>query len=59
MSLKNILEAVSPLFKKFYELQALCVYRSLVKGKKREKVSEKVNRLVNQTGFVFFANFLE
>ena len=56
---EKYLEAVSPLFKKFYELQALCVYRSLVKGKKREKVSEKVNRLVNQTGFVFFANFLE
>jgi hypothetical protein len=52
-------ETISPLFKNFYRLQALCVYRSLLEGKKREKVNEKIQRLVNQTGFVYFANFLD
>jgi len=52
-------ETISPLFKNFYQLQALCVYRSLLEGKKREKVNEKIKRLVNQTGFVYFINFLQ
>ncbi|MGN6603499.1 MAG: hypothetical protein ACTHK8_13685 [Ginsengibacter sp.] len=51
-------EGVSPLFRNFYQLQALCVYRSLVKGKKREKAEEKISRLVTQTGFVYFTDFL-
>jgi len=50
---------ISPLFKNFYQLQALCLYRSLTKGKKREKVNGQIGKLVNQTGFVYFTNFLE
>jgi hypothetical protein len=56
---ENYFETISPLFKSFYQLQALCVYRSLLKGKKREKVDERIQHMVNQTGFVYFTNFLE
>lgn len=56
---ENYFETISPLFKNFYLLQALCVYRSLVKGKKREKANERISKLVNQTGFIYFTNFLE
>lgn len=55
---EKYLESISPLFKKFYELQALCVYRSLVQGKKREKAHQKISRLVERTGFVYFITFL-
>ncbi len=57
--MEKYLETVSPLFKKIYELQAFCVYRSLVTGKKREKANARISRLVNQTGFVYFTNFME
>jgi hypothetical protein len=51
-------ETISPLFKKYHKLQALAVYRSCVSGKKREKITENMNRLIAQTGFTYFSNFL-
>jgi len=51
-------ETISPLFKKYHELQAMAVYRSCVSGKKREKITENMNRLIAQTGFTYFSNFL-
>lgn len=50
-------ETINPLFKKFYELQAFCVYRSYLTKKKKEKVTEYINRLIAQTGFIYFSNF--
>lgn len=52
------LETINPLFKKYHELQALAVYRSCLSGKNREKVTENMNRLIEQTGFTYFSNFL-
>jgi hypothetical protein len=51
-------ETITPIFKKYHELQALCVYRSYLFGKKKQKVTENINRLIAQTGFIYFSNFL-
>lgn len=46
---------ISPLFKKYFELQVLCVHRSLLpKGKKLKNVNIKIEELVTQTGFTYF-----
>jgi hypothetical protein len=52
-------ESINPLFKKYYQLQAICIYRSLTKGKKRQKADEKIRKLITQTGFVYFTSFPE
>jgi hypothetical protein len=49
------LDNTSPFSRKFYQLQALCVYRSLLKeGKKKQVLTSKINDLVKQTGFTNF-----
>jgi hypothetical protein len=53
----NAFNAMTPLFRKFYELQALCVYRSLLKkGKKQDEVSSRISQLVEKTGFTYFSH---
>jgi len=52
-------ESINPLFKKYYQLQAICIYRSLTKGKKREKADERISKVITQTGFVYFTTFPE
>lgn len=48
-------ESINPLFKKFYQLQAYCSYRSgLSKGKKKQNTNDKISELINQTGFTYF-----
>lgn len=52
-------ESIHPLFRKFYELQAHCVYRSVLpNGLKKQKTSDRINELIAQTGFVYFSTFL-
>ena len=56
----NALNLCNPLFKKFHELQVLCIeHKLLQKGKKKEKKRESITNLINETGFVFFNNYLE
>jgi hypothetical protein len=52
-------ESINPLFKKYYQLQAICIYRSLTKGKKRQKADERISKVITQTGFVYFTRFPE
>lgn len=50
---------ISPLFKKFYQLQALSVYQSLLlDNMKRAKARDTINELIRKTGFVNFQNYL-
>lgn len=56
-SAKNF-HLINPLFKKYQKLQALCVYHSVVKGKKREKSKNEINALIEQTGFTYFSNYI-
>ena len=56
----NALNFCNPLFKKFHELQVLCIEQKLLqKGKRKEKISTAITHLINDTGFVFFNNYLE
>ena len=56
----NALNFCNPLFKKFHELQVLCIEQKLLqKGKRKEKISTAVTQLINETGFIFFNNYLE
>lgn len=44
-----------PFFKKFYKLQVLCAYRSLLNGGKRKQELEyQISNLIEQTGFTHF-----
>ena len=55
ISANDLFSNIHPLFKKYYELQALKIKSSLLsKGKKREKVELRISELVQQTGFVYF-----
>lgn len=52
-------DTISPLFKKFYYLQALSVYHSLLPdSNKKAKASDKVKQLIIKTGFEVFQKYL-
>lgn len=52
----RVYDTISPLFKKFYQLQALRIYYSLLAStSKKQKAKTALNQLVSQTGFVSFA----
>ncbi len=56
----NALSLCSPLFKKFHELQVLCIEQKLLQqGKRKEKIWTAITKLINETGFVFFNHYLE
>jgi len=56
----NAINLCNPLFRKYHELQILCVKRKLLPiGKKKEKINNTILKLVEDTGFVFFSNYLE
>ncbi len=51
-------DTVNPLFKNYYELQALCAFRNLkISDKKRQRCESRIFELVNKTGFEYFSNF--
>lgn len=51
----KVFDTINPLFKKFYELQALCAYRSLLlRTKQKQKVTETISDIIKQTGFISF-----
>ena len=55
---KNTFASCNPLFKKYLELQVLCIYQKLLSvGKKKDNVKKAIEQLVNDTGFVWFKNF--
>ncbi len=56
-SFKNF-DSVNPLFKNYYELQALCAFRNIaVSRHKREQCDKRIEDRVNKTGFEYFRNF--
>ena len=56
----NSITLCNPLFKKFHELQVLCIQQKLLqKGKRKEKIRAVITNLINETGFIFFNNYLE
>lgn len=55
----KVFDSINPLFKKYYQIKCLCIYYShLPPGKRREKVSEMVTELIDETGFTYFTNYL-
>ncbi len=57
---KTAFALCNPLFKKYYELQANCIYYSLLKkSKKKEVINKTILELINQTGFTFFNKHLD
>lgn len=50
---------ISPLFKKFYQLQVYSIYNVLLSASKtKQKVNEIIENLINQTGFEYFQRYL-
>jgi hypothetical protein len=51
----KVFDTINPLFNKFYRLQAVCIYRSLlIHTNKKQRISETINEIIKQTGFVNF-----
>lgn len=56
--LNKSFDVVNPLFKNYYDLQALCAFRNIVVSrKKREQCEKRIEELVNKTGFEYFRDF--
>lgn len=54
----KVFESIHPIFKKYYRLQALGVYNSIVTDKrKNQKILKELKDLIDQTGFIFFEKF--
>jgi hypothetical protein len=50
---------IHPIFKKYYRLQALCIYNSIEsKRKKTANVNNEISTLVNATGFNHYKKYL-
>lgn len=55
----DLFQLISPMFKKYHLLQALCIYYSLLPaGRKKQKTIERINELISTTGFIHFQKYI-
>jgi hypothetical protein len=54
----TVFNSMHPLFRKFYRLQALCIYKSMISNqRKKTRANLEIQKLINETGFYFFEKY--
>ena len=57
---QEALQAINPIFRKYYSLQAaIAYYHVLAEGRKKKKQEDLIRELVRQTGFTYFLGLLK